>query len=345
VKQALATAAEKRTEIQKYLFGKFSATLAVKPEDVASALNEADKRRVAELEAQAAEANAGRRTWGKLQAMYDVAPPPPTHLLLRGNYESPGAEVPPGFLRVLCRSEADAVATVAPAHEGTSGRRTALARWLTATDSPAAGLLARVQVNRIWRQLFGRGLVSTPDNFGVQGQRPTHPELLDWLAAEFMAGGWRVKPLMKSMLLSSAYRQASRRESTEPATATNPQPAPNSEAVDPANDLLWKMRLRRLESEVVRDAILAAGGRLIYYGAAGMHWVDFKIRDLQKASGYRDSRPIAVRAVYVGPPFNHRKERFKSVSADVLRQSSDAFDPAALEGFVQALRQAKEVQR
>ncbi|HVC97985.1 MAG TPA: PSD1 and planctomycete cytochrome C domain-containing protein [Pirellulales bacterium] len=260
VKQALAASTEKRTEIQKYLFGKFSSTLAVKPEEIAAALNETDKRSVAECEAQIAEANAARRTCGKLQALFDLGPPPPTHLLVRGDFESPGAEVPPGFLRVLCRSEADAVATVAPPHEGTSGRRTALARWLTATDSPAAGLLARVHVNRIWRQLFGRGLVSTPDNFGVQGQRPTHPELLDWLAAEFMAGGWRVKPLMKSMLLSSVYRQASRRESTE--STTNPQPALNPEMVDPANDLLWKMRLRRLESEVVRDTILAAGGQL-----------------------------------------------------------------------------------
>ena len=260
VRQALAAAAEKRTEIQKYLFGKFTATLAVKPEEVAAALNETDKRRVAEWEAQVAEANAGCRTWGKLQALFDLGPPPPTHLLARGNYESPGAEVPPGFLRVLCRSEADAVATVVPPHEATSGRRTALARWLTAAESPAAGLMARVQVNRIWRQLFGRGLVSTPDNFGVQGQRPTHPELLDWLAAEFMAGGWRVKPLMKSMLLSSAYRQASRRESAD--TATNPRPAPDPEAVDPGNDLLWKMRLRRLESEVVRDTILVASGQL-----------------------------------------------------------------------------------
>jgi hypothetical protein len=81
---------------------------------------------------------------------------------------------------------------------------------------------------------------------------------------------------------------------------------------------------------------------LIYYGAAGMHWVDFKIRDLQKAAGYRDSRPISVSTVYVAPPFNHRKERFKSVSVDVLRQPSESFDPAVLESFVQSLRQAKE---
>jgi hypothetical protein len=81
---------------------------------------------------------------------------------------------------------------------------------------------------------------------------------------------------------------------------------------------------------------------LIYYGAAGMHWVDFKIRDLQKAAGYRDSRPIAVSAVYVAPPFNHRKERFKSVSAKVIRQATETFDPGLLTDFVAAIRQAKE---
>ncbi len=84
---------------------------------------------------------------------------------------------------------------------------------------------------------------------------------------------------------------------------------------------------------------------LIYYGAAGMHWVDFKIRDLQKAAGYRDSRPIAVSAVYVAPPFNHRKERFKSVSTAVIRQAKDLFDPALLTDFVAAVRQAKEADR
>jgi hypothetical protein len=81
---------------------------------------------------------------------------------------------------------------------------------------------------------------------------------------------------------------------------------------------------------------------LIYYGAAGMHWVDFKIRDLQKAAGYRDSRPIGVSAVYVAPPFNHRKERFKSVSAKVIRQTNDTFDPGLLMDFVAAIRQAKD---
>src|SRR5947199_7321586 len=84
---------------------------------------------------------------------------------------------------------------------------------------------------------------------------------------------------------------------------------------------------------------------LIYYGAAGMHWVDFKVRDLQKAAGYRDSRQIPVSSVYVAPPLNHRKDRFKSVSTQVIRQAGEAFDPALLTDLVAAIRQAKEATR
>ena len=90
------------------------------------------------------------------------------------------------------------------------GLRSALARWLTRPDHP---LTARVIVNRLWQHHFGRGIVRSPNNFGLQGDRPTHPELLDWLASEFVAGGWRLKPLHRLIVLSSAYRQASRRPS------------------------------------------------------------------------------------------------------------------------------------
>jgi mono/diheme cytochrome c family protein len=253
-KEAIETPAEKRNEVQKYLAGKFAAALTVKPEEVAAELNETEKAAVAGLEAQIAEARSQRAKWGKIQALFDDGPPPPTHLLVRGDYEAPGDEVQPGFLRVLCRSEIETVASIVPPAEGTSGRRLALARWLTEPGTRAASLLARVQVNRIWQHLFGQGLVSTPDNFGAQGQPPTHPELLEWLAAEYMANGWRLKPLVKLLVMSSAYRQDSRREPAEKAA----DPA----EIDPANDLLWKMRLRQLEAEVVRDTMLAASGQL-----------------------------------------------------------------------------------
>src|SRR5262249_5189458 len=149
--------------------------------------------------------------------------------------------------------------------EGTSGRRLALARWLTDRDSPASALLARVMVNRIWQQLFGRGIVATPENFGAQGVRPTHPELLEWLADDFISHGWKVKRMVKSTMLSSAYRQSSRRDPDEAesaGTATVATARVDPATIDPANDLLWRMRLRRLESEVVRDCALATSGKL-----------------------------------------------------------------------------------
>ncbi len=237
-KVALQTPVEKRSVVQKYLAEKFTASLTVKSDEVTANLNPAEKAACARVEAQIAATAAKRRAWGKIQTLYDLGPIPPTHLLVRGNEQSPGHEVPAGFLRVLSRTDADALASSAPPFAGTSGRRSELARWLTRTDSPASALVARVMVNRIWKQTFGRGIVPTPDNFGAQGQRPTHPELLEWLSAEFVSNGWRVKPLIKLMMTSTAYRQASHRDSSAGASADV------AEMVDPGNELLWRMRLR-----------------------------------------------------------------------------------------------------
>ena len=185
VGEAIRTPAARCNEVQKYLAAKFEASLTVKPEEVTAGLWPAEREDVTGIERQIREAESKRRKWGKLQALYDVGPPPPTHLLIRGSERSPGAEVPPGFLRVLSRSETDAVVTCGSPYEGTSGRRRALARWLTEPGSPALALAARVIVNRIWTHLFGQGIVSTADNFGAEGQRPTHPELLEWRAASW----------------------------------------------------------------------------------------------------------------------------------------------------------------
>ncbi len=258
---AIDTPAEKRTDVQKYLVEKLgSGLLPLKPEQLGELdvlVGQADKKILDELKSSIGAIEAKRRRSGKIQALYDVGPPPTTHLLLRGSEETPGAEVQPGFLRVLSANEASALATVRPPNAATSGRRMALARWLTDRESPAAALVARVMVNRIWQQLLGRGIVPSPDNFGAQGQRPTHSELLEWLSGRFVEDGWRVKPLVKLVMLSSAYRQASRRDPTAAsADALDP------EAIDPGNELLWRMRLRRLESEIVRDSILAASGCL-----------------------------------------------------------------------------------
>jgi hypothetical protein len=132
------------------------------------------------------------------------------------------------------------------------GRRLALAHCLNDERTPAGALVFRVRVNRIWRQLFGKGLVDPTDNLGVTGAKPTHPELLDWLATQFVRDGRRLKPLLKTLMTSSAYRQSS----TEYSVLSTQY------SVDPDNRLLWRMPLRRLESEIIRDSILAVSAKL-----------------------------------------------------------------------------------
>jgi mono/diheme cytochrome c family protein len=154
-------------------------------------------------------------------------------------------DIQPGFLTVL---DPEPAKISAPPTGNSTGRRTALARWLT---NPANPLTARVMVNRIWQQHFGTGLVETASDFGRLGQRPTHPELLDWLAREFIDGGWRFKRLHRLIVTSATYRQS----------ALRPMPQ-RAASEDPNNRLLWRMNVRRLDAEQIRDATLAASGQL-----------------------------------------------------------------------------------
>ncbi|HEY2252334.1 MAG TPA: DUF1549 and DUF1553 domain-containing protein [Planctomycetaceae bacterium] len=159
-------------------------------------------------------------------------------IFLRGNHAKPGKTVPRGFPVALAGSQQPAI------REG-SGRRE-LVRWLTRREHP---LTARVMVNRVWQQHFGFGLVRTSANFGVMGERPSHPELLDYLAARFVASGWSVKEMHRLMMLSSTYQQ-----STQTSAA--------GLAADPENRLLWRAHRRRLEAEAIRDSLFAVAGRL-----------------------------------------------------------------------------------
>ncbi|MEX0676089.1 MAG: DUF1549 and DUF1553 domain-containing protein [Pirellulales bacterium] len=169
---------------------------------------------------------------------------PPTHVLVRGNAHATGDQVEPGFLTVLSPPEPAIVPPPEPVPS--TGRRLALARWLT---SPANPLFARVLVNRIWHYHFGRGIVRSTSDFGFQGTAPTHPELLDWLASEFVAGGWRIKRLHKLIMLSSTYRMSSK---------TNA----DALAADPLNNRFWRFDVRRLSAEEIRDSILAVNNSL-----------------------------------------------------------------------------------
>ena len=174
-----------------------------------------------------------------------------TYLLKRGDLAQKQGEASPGVLAVLNRASDGEARWKSSPPKGwrTSYRRTGLAHWLTDVDAGAGHLLARVIVNRLWQHHFGRGLVATPSDFGTQGERPTHPELLDRLASELIRGGWRLKPIHKLMMMSAVYRQTA---DDDPARAR----------IDPENALCWRRPHLRLEAEAIRDAMLACSGLL-----------------------------------------------------------------------------------
>ena len=180
----------------------------------------------------------------RIRALWDRGEPSPTYLLKRGNYLTPSRPVGPGIPSVL--TDGTTPFEVRPPFENATGRRLAFARWLTTSDHP---LTARVMVNRIWKHHFGTGIVSTLDNFGTTGTRPTHPDLLDWLATRFVRSGWSIKAMHRLMMNSMTWRQSSA------VTASHMQ-------LDPENKLLARMPMRRMEGEILRDCLLSVAGRL-----------------------------------------------------------------------------------
>jgi mono/diheme cytochrome c family protein len=190
----------------------------------------------------------------RIRALWSRGRPSPTWVLLRGDYLTPGKRVQPGVPEVL--SPPGFQFQFEPPWPGAekTGARLAFARWLTQPDHP---LTARVIVNRIWMHHFGRGLVDTPGNFGVTGSPPSHPELLDWLAMEFVRSGWSIKSLHRLILNSAVWQQSS---------AITPEIA----AADPEGRLLSRMPMRRMDAETLRDSLLFTSGALSeeFYGPA-----------------------------------------------------------------------------
>lgn len=252
----------------------------------------------------------------------------PVRVLIRGDYRQPGEEVQPGFLSAITgHSEPAVLETDRYRQFPTRGWRMTLARWIASRDHP---LTARVMVNRLWQHHFGRGIVATTSDFGANGARPTHPELLDWLALEFMERGWSIKQMHKLMLLSNTYRQS----------AENPSP---NTARDPENKLWWRFERRRLEAEAIRDSILYVSGRLnpemggpsvfpplpedladfARYGrTGGLMWEpNEKEEDARRRSIYifqRRSLPLPMMAAFDALPFSESCER-RSVTTTPLQ--------------------------
>ena len=195
--------------------------------------------RIKEVKSDTEHAKFFAPTVPKTFAVHDRQKPDDMHITIRGNPYAPGEKVQRGVMRVASWEKPEPI----PASE--SGR-VQLANWIADARNP---LTARVTVNRVWQKLFGEGLVRTVDYFGVRGETPTHPELLDHLATRFVRGGWSQKQLIRSLVLSRAYRMSS---------------AHNALAMqkDPENRLLWRMNRQRLDAEAIRDAMLAISGTL-----------------------------------------------------------------------------------
>jgi hypothetical protein len=236
-KTALATDASKRTAEQRKLAGQANTLLKVTWDEVIAALSDEDRARRADLRERMHRVRAEaplppKRAWTLEESKEPLA----SNVLKRGDWRRKGKKVDPGVPAVL--------GGPAPS----PNNRLGLAKWLTRKDHP---LTARVIVNRLWQHHVGHGLVRTPNDFGARGDRPSHPELLDWLAVELVENGWSLKHVHRLIVLSQTYQMADHSEQQTKA-----------EAIDPDNRLLWRMNRRRLEGEALRDCVLAVTGRL-----------------------------------------------------------------------------------
>jgi hypothetical protein len=246
VKLSADTDPEKRTPLQWILYRRAEPQIGVTDKDVETVMKSAraeDRARWTELRAELAQFDSLKPgPFPHALGITDIgAEAPKTFRLAGGVYANPAEEVEPGFpIAVTTRNP-----EIRPLPAST-GRRSALAAWIASPDNP---LTARVMVNRLWQHHFGRGIVPTSSDFGAAGERPTHPELLDWLATEFIRRGWSIKQMQRLIVTSAAYRQ-----SAEFSAMTA--------RVDPDNTLLWRFRRQRLTGEGIRDAMLSVSGAL-----------------------------------------------------------------------------------
>ncbi len=248
LRTAVTTEAEKQTPEQKALLDQYPTVRSI--DWIVGQLIEYDNpayRRFEEEEKKVAEVRKSKPSPRKVMTVHESAAAiPASTVFFRGDPQQPAKPVTPGEIHVLTVGRPLPVIAEKTDGLSTTGRRLAYARQLTDGTHP---LTARVAVNRIWQHHFGRGLVRTTADFGASGEKPTHPELLDWLADDFVRGGWKVKRFHKQIVMSTAYRQLSQRNET-------------LDRIDPDNLLLGRMNLQRLEAEAIRDAIVAVAGRI-----------------------------------------------------------------------------------
>ena len=235
----------RRSPFQWQMYQKAKAQVTFTDEEIAATLKGDDKAKYAELKKQlAAFQHLKPAPLNLAQAMVDEsATAPKTHVLSAGAYNSPLDEVQPGFLTILDPRDAEIV----PALDGKStGRRSALAKWLTREENP---LTWRVMVNRVWHHHFGRGISANPSDFGAMGERPTNRELLDYLTSDVKQNGYSLKKLHKSIMMSAAWQQSSEFRA-------------GAAEIDSDNKYLWRFNRRRMEGEIIRDSMLHVSGIL-----------------------------------------------------------------------------------
>jgi hypothetical protein len=252
------------------------------------------------------------------------------YLLRRGEVDNKLGKSSPGVLQVLLRGDhaakpADSAGTPPPAKDP----RIAMGDWLTDSDHGAGPLVARVIVNRLWQHHFGEGLVGTPNDFGAQGEAPSHPDMLEWLARSLIENGWKLKPLHKQIMLSAVYQQG---EEVTPANLK----------ADPTNRYLWHHKPQRLEAEIIRDALLAAGGTLdrTMYGAS-------QLDNSARRSIYlrvKRSELIPLMTMFDAPePTQSIGERISTtVPTQALAMMNSAFVRTQAEKLAQRIRPAKD---
>ncbi|MBV1776864.1 DUF1549 and DUF1553 domain-containing protein [Burkholderiaceae bacterium DAT-1] len=245
-REAIEKPAEQRNAYERWIYNRSLWTLSGRTRNAVNTLKTKDKEGYAEyqkLDAKLKEFDHLKpKHPGFISAMVELGKDTPaTYVLANGIYDRHLEEVQPGVPALLGGNSPEIKPT-----DRSSGRRTAIANWIVSPDNP---LTARVYVNRVWAQYFGKGIVETLGDFGKQGAKPTHPELLDHLASEFVKGGWKLKPLQREILLSHTYRQAS-------------IPRADVAKVDPANKLLATFPRQRLDAEQIRDSLIYAAGLL-----------------------------------------------------------------------------------
>ena len=243
LRAAYDTPADKRTADQKKLLGD-NPSVNINP-GVLYQYNQKAADDLKAMDAKIADIRTNKPPEDFISVLTEPADKMPvTYRFHRGDPKQPKEAIHPGALSVLAPPGQSIELPDKDPELATSGRRLAFARWLTSGTNP---LVARVLVNRVWLEHFGRGIVATPSDFGVMGERPSHPELLDWLASDFVEHGWQLKRLHKLIMTSTAYRQSSRHD-------------PRRDKRDPEDRLYWRKPVQRLDAEIIRDAILSASG-------------------------------------------------------------------------------------